>query len=195
MTVLTTRARPVLLPAGISLLAGALATIAGYASLWARQGDEAVLVRALGAVLAAGAALLWAGGVEVPQLLPWPVGWLASHDVARRTVRSSGLTRYLAVSMLAGYAWAGIAAAVWLTSGSVGDGARYDAVVHAVFLGFTISMVMAHAPVVFPVVTGRRIAYHPVLYGPVALRHARQVGAVLNIVALVGFVGAVGARQ
>ena len=261
-----------LLAGQLVLLAGALAMVAVYVPLWARQGDEAVLVQALGAVLAAGAALLWAGGVEVPQLLPWLVGfvvltiagerlelarlamgpsagpslvllstalaaavvasllapragsvalgaalaalvgWLATHDVARRTVRSTGLTRYMAACMLAGYAWAGVAAAVWLTSGSVVDGGRYDAVVHAVFLGFTISMVMAHAPVILPVVTGRRIAYHPVLYGPVVLLHASlvvriwlgdglgvahawQAGAVLNIVALLGFLGVVGARQ
>lgn len=261
-----------LLVGQLVLLAGALAMVAVYVPLWRRQADDAVLVQALGAVLAAGAALLWAGGVDVPQLLPWLVGfvvltiagerlelarlamgpsagpvlvllatslaaavvasllapragsvalgaalavlvgWLATHDVARRTVRATGLTRYMAVCMLAGYAWAAVAAAVWLTSGSVVDGARYDAVVHAVFLGFTISMVMAHAPVIFPVVTGRRIAYHPVLYGPVALLHASlavrvwlgdgldvphawQAGAVLNIVALLGFIGVVGSRR
>lgn len=246
------------------LVAGALLLVAVYVPLWRRQDDEAVLVQALGAVLATGAAALWAGGVDVPTLLPWLVAfvvltiagerlelariamgpsagpilvllavglavgvvaallaprggpvllgaalaglvaWLASHDVARRTVRATGLPRYMAACMLAGYAWAGVAAAVWLVSGSVTDGAGYDAVVHAVFLGFTLSMVMAHAPVILPAVTGRALPYHPALYGPVLLLHASlvvriwlgdgldvphawQVGAVLNIVAVLSF--------
>ena len=253
------------------LLAGAATLVAVYVPLWRRQADEAVLVQALGAVLAVGAAALWAGGVEIPLLLPWLVGfvvltiagerlelarlamgpsagavlvllsaglvagvvaallaphagsvglglalavlvaWLVDHDVARRTVKTSGLPRYMAVCMLAGYAWAAVAAAVWLTSGSVVDGARYDAVVHAVFLGFTISMVMAHAPVILPVVIGRPLTYHPVLLAPVVLLHASlvvrvwlgdglgtpyawRVGAVLNIVALLGFLAVAAGR-
>jgi hypothetical protein len=253
------------------LLAGAATLVAVYVPLWRRQADEPVLVQALGAVLASGAAVLWLGGVEIPVLLPWLatfvvltiagerlelarlamgpsagavlvllatalaaavvaallvprpgsialgaalaglVVWLATHDVARRTVRSTGLARYMAACMLAGYAWALVAAGVWLTSGSVVDGGRYDAVVHAVFLGFTISMVMAHAPVILPVVTGRPMAYNPVLLGPVVLLHASlvvrvwlgdglgvphawRVGAVLNIVALLGFLAVAASR-
>lgn len=249
----------------VALLGGTLALVAVYVPLWRRQADEAVLVQTLGAVLAAGAAALWLGGVEIPVLLPWLMGfvvltiagerlelarlamgpaagstlvllagvlatatvgsllvphagsvalgvalavlvaWLAVHDVARRTVRAAGLPRYMAVCMLSGYAWAGVAAATWLSSGAVHDGAQYDAVVHAVFLGFTLSMVMAHAPVILPVVLGRTLTFHPALYAPVVLLHASllvrlwlgdaldvphawRVGAVLNIVAVLGFV-------
>ncbi|MFC7495674.1 MULTISPECIES: hypothetical protein [unclassified Nocardioides] len=253
------------------LVAGAAALVAVYVPLWRRQADEAVLVQALGAALAAGAAVLWLGGVDVPVLLPWLMAfvvltiagerlelarlamgpsagpvlvllatalsaavvaallvpqagsvllgaalaglvvWLATHDVARRTVRATGLPRYMAACMLAGYAWALVAAAVWLTGGSVTDGGRYDAVVHAVFLGFTLSMIMAHAPVILPAVTGRSLPYHPALYAPVAslhgslvvrvwlgdglgVPHAWRVGAVLNIVALLGFVALAASR-
>lgn len=45
-------------------------------------------------------------------------------------------------------------------------GARYDAVVHAVFLGFTISMIMAHASSILPAVTRVPLPYRPVMYGP-----------------------------
>ena len=48
-------------------------------------------------------------------------------------------------------------------------GRGYDAVVHAVMLGFVMSMIMAHAPVILPAVLGVRIPYHVALYVPVAL--------------------------
>jgi hypothetical protein len=98
-------------------------------------------------------------------------GWLAAHDVARRTVRSPGLPRFLAAGMLGGYAWLAVAGATWALGGTAYDGARYDAVVHAVFLGFTLSMVMAHAPVILPAVLRRPLPYHPGLWAPLALLH------------------------
>lgn len=248
------------------LLAGTAAMVAVYVPLWRRQRDEAVLVQALGAVLAAGAAALWLGGVALPAALPWLAGfvvltiggerlelarlgmgpgagrtlvrlssavmaaapacllwpsvggpllglallalvaWLAAHDVARHTVRASGLTRFMAATMLAGYFWLSVAGAVWLLGGSASDGGRYDAVVHAVFLGFTVSMIMAHAPVILPAVLRRPLPYHPALLAPAVLLHAGlvvrlwlgdalglrlawQVGGVLNVVALLLFVG------
>ena len=132
------------------------------------------------------------------------VGWLARHDVARRTIRSRGLTRFMAASMLAGYAWLAVAGGAWALAGPAYEGPVYDAVIHAVFLGFTISMIMAHAPVILPAVLGRPLPYHPVLLVPAALlqlslvirlwwgdargvERALQVGGVLNVAALLGF--------
>jgi hypothetical protein len=132
------------------------------------------------------------------------VGWLAAHDVARNTVRAAGLTRFMAASMLAGYAWLAVAGATWALGGPAYDGARYDVVIHAVFLGFTISMIMAHAPVILPAVLRRPLPYHPALLVPAGLLQlslalrlwcgdgygldpALRVGGVLNVVALLGF--------
>ena len=66
-----------------------------------------------------------------------------------------------------------------------------------------ISMIFGHAPLVFPAVMGRHMAYHPVLYGHVVLLHAslvmrvagdlggwlpfRQWGGLLNAAAIVWF--------
>jgi hypothetical protein len=136
------------------------------------------------------------------------VAWLATHDVARRTVRSRGLVRFMAASMLAGYFWLAVAGAVWAVGGPAAEGVRYDAVVHAVFLGFTLSMVMAHAPVILPAVLRRPMPYHPVMLVPAAVLHASlalrlwvgdaigvplawQVGGALNIASLLGFVAVV----
>ena len=154
------------------------------------------------------AALLWPGagypllGLALLAL----VGWLAGHDVARRTVRSTGLARFVAGCLLAGYGWLAVAGACWLLGGAVPTDRAYDAVVHAVFLGFTLSMIMAHAPVILPAVLRRPLPYHPAMIAPAALLHgslalrlwagdargvhlAWQVGGVLNIAAVLLFVG------
>jgi hypothetical protein len=132
--------------------------------------------------------------------------FLARFDVARRTVRSRGLPRYIAVGLLAGYAWLALAGLLWAGGGVTTDGPRYDATIHAVFLGFTLSMVFVHAPVILPAVLRRPLPYHPVLYGPLALLHvslAVRLGAgdlaglvtvwrwagIANEVAVVGFLG------
>ena len=46
------------------------------------------------------------------------VGWLAGHDVARRTVHTTGLTRFMAASMLAGYLWLAVAGVTWTLGGA-----------------------------------------------------------------------------
>ncbi|MGJ3560865.1 hypothetical protein ACR6C2_30325 [Streptomyces sp. INA 01156] len=94
------------------------------------------------------------------------VAWLTTYDVARRTLRSTGLPRFSAACLLAGYAWLGLAGALWLLDGPIADGPRYDALVHCVFLGFVISMIMAHAPVILPAVLRRPLPYRPVLAVP-----------------------------
>lgn len=170
-----------------------------------------VLVAATAACcVAIGASLLWPR-VGTPLLglaLAVLVGWLVAHDVAKRTIRSTGVARFMGWSMLCGQLWLGVAAAVWLVGG-VPDGSAYDAVVHAVFLGFTMSMVMAHASVILPAVTRIRFDHHPVMWAPMLLLQAslvtrvwlgdglgldlaRQVGGAANVVAVLGFFLAVG---
>lgn len=100
------------------------------------------------------------------------VAWLAAFDVARRTVRSRGLPRYVALGLLAGYAWLGLAGLLWAGAGASADGPRYDATLHAVFLGFTMSMIFVHAPVILPAVLRRPLPYQRLLYAPLALLHA-----------------------
>lgn len=163
----------------------------------------------LSAAVGAGvvASLLWpeAGHPVFGLSLLALVGWLARHDVARVTIRSSGLTRFMAGSMLAGYAWLAVAGATWALAGPAYDGARYDVVIHAVFLGFTISMIMAHAPVILPAVLRRPLPYHSAMLAPAGLLQASlllrlwggdgygldaavRAGGVLNVVSLLGFV-------
>lgn len=100
------------------------------------------------------------------------VAWLVRYDVARATMRQRGLPKYVAVCLFAGYAWLAVAGVGWLLGGPQTEGPLYDATTHAVFLGFVITMIMAHAPIILPAVLRVRIPFHPVLYLPVALLQA-----------------------
>ncbi len=108
------------------------------------------------------------------------VAWLLRYDIARVTVRHTGLARYVAVCLLAGYAWLALAGAGWLLGGARSEGPIYDATTHAVFLGFVITMIMAHAPLILPAVLRVSIPYHPALYVPVALL---QLALLVRVVA------------
>lgn len=98
--------------------------------------------------------------------------WLAKQDIARRTVRGKGLTRFIAVCLLSGYAWLAVGAAAILGAGGLAPGTpAYDAALHALALGFVFSMVFGHAPIIFPAVLRVAVPYHPTFYVPLALLH------------------------
>lgn len=98
--------------------------------------------------------------------------WLLRQDIARRTVKEKGLTRYIAVCLLTGYVWLALSGAIILVAGGLTQGGlAYDAAVHALMLGFVFSMVFGHAPIIFPAVARVAMPYHPVFYVPLALLH------------------------
>lgn len=101
--------------------------------------------------------------------------WLALQDVARRTIRLPGLPRLCAVALLAGYGWLAVAASVWVVVGAPATEAAYDTAIHAVFLGFAMSMVIAHAPVILPAIIRRPLPYRPLLWLPLIVLHAALI--------------------
>jgi len=252
--------------AGALLIAGTAVQAAIFVPLWRRRRDAAVLVQALGAACAVGAAVLFTGGVPTTAFLGWLIGFvvlliagermelarlgltggvaentvlacavallavivlallfpawgppvlgaallatvvaLLRVDVARRMLGAAGLPRFSAACLLAGYAWLGVAGGTLLLVPNPLSGGAYDAVVHAVFLGFTMSMIFAHAPVILPAVLRRPLPYHPVMYAPALLLHVAllvrvaggdlrgatsvwQLGGVGNVIAVLAFV-------
>jgi hypothetical protein len=98
--------------------------------------------------------------------------WLLRQDIARRNLRETGLTRYIAVSLLAGYAWLAAGGLLGMADGFAPGSPLRDAALHAVFLGFVFSMIFGHAPIIFPAVARVRIPYHPAFYLPLAALHA-----------------------
>jgi hypothetical protein len=97
--------------------------------------------------------------------------WLLRHDVARRTVRQTGLPRFIGVCLLSGYVWLGISGLLALRFGGMVAGPRYDATLHALFLGFVFAMIFGHAPIIFPAVLGAPITFRPAFYAHLALLH------------------------
>jgi hypothetical protein len=132
-------------------------------------------------------------------------GWLLARDVVRRQLRLTGQRRYLAWALLLGYLQLALAGTVLAVGGLVADQGVYDVVVHGVFLGFAVSMVMAHAPVILPALLGRPLPYRAVLWLPLGLLHAGlvvrftgalagvgwlwQAGGVVTVLALLAFLG------
>jgi hypothetical protein len=132
--------------------------------------------------------------------------WLARHDIARRTVRADGLTQFIAVCLLSGYAWLAVGGALALVHGAVPAGGHYDALLHTIFLGFVFAMIFGHAPIIFPAVVGLPVAYRATFYLHLGLLHAglairvvgdllpwpsaRLWGGGLNALAILLFLGA-----
>ncbi|MAG31124.1 MAG: hypothetical protein CL908_09575 [Deltaproteobacteria bacterium] len=101
--------------------------------------------------------------------------WLARHDVARRTLSQPGLTRFVALCLLSGYGWLAVSGLLGLGFGSPGAGPIYDALLHALFVGFVLSMVFGHAPIIFPSVLNRPLVFRRAFYVHVGLLHASLV--------------------
>lgn len=129
------------------------------------------IVCVLGFALAGGGTGGWSATAFGAALVAL-AAWLVKQDIARRTVRGAGLTRYIAVCLLSGYAWLAVGGAVVAATGSLAPGTRaYDVAVHALALGFVFAMIFGHAPVIFPAVLRVTMRYTPAFYVPLALLH------------------------
>lgn len=130
--------------------------------------------------------------------------WLLRYDIARRTVKQQGLTRFIAYCLLSGYVWLLLGGLIGLWSPQLLPGSSYDAALHSVLVGFVFSMIFGHAAVIFPAVSRIKIPYHPAFYLPLTLLHlsliariagdllpiphCRQIGGVGNALAILLFI-------
>jgi hypothetical protein len=169
-------------------------------------------------LLFAGAAGVYLLGVTVSVFLPdlgWRTAgvgmllltaWLVRFDLARRNLRHPlPLTRYIATCLFIGYLWLGFAGILMALLGAQSGGFYYDAMLHAVFLGFVMSMIFGHAPIILPALLGVMIAFQPAAAANLALLHLslalrvagdlglsfalRRWGGLLNEVSLLLFLG------
>jgi hypothetical protein len=130
--------------------------------------------------------------------------WLLKQDIARHTIKKTGLTRFVAVCLLSGYLWLLVGALVGLTFPQLIYGSSYDAFLHAIFVGFVFSMIFGHAPIIFSAIVKVKIPYHPTFYLPLIALNAsliirifgdillnqqsRHIGGMLSAIALLMFV-------
>lgn len=126
--------------------------------------------------------------------------WLWTYDIARRTVKKDGLTRFIALALLGGYLWLGVSGLIGVWQGGISAGPYYDAMLHSALIGFVFAMIFGHAPIIFPALLNIPVKYSPLFYGPLILLHlslllrisgdfsgllwARQWGGMMNAIAL-----------
>ena len=135
----------------------------------ARVCFRAITALLLAAVLASFPGGL-AGGVAFGLALAALGSWLWRYDLARRTIHASGFARFAAAALLAGYAWLACAGVAWIALAWGCIGAR-DLALHGVALGFVFSMILGHAPMVLPALTGMRMRFSNAFYVPLVLLH------------------------
>lgn len=153
---------------------------------------------------ALGAAMIEAAGLILFAAALFALAaWLLRYDIARHTVKGAGLTRYMALCLLSGYIWLGIAAMFGMAGALQTGSILRDAALHALLLGFVFAMVFGHAPIILPAVTRLQFAWHKGFYLPLVVLHfslavrvgagltewllLRQYAAIANAVALVLF--------
>jgi hypothetical protein len=95
--------------------------------------------------------------------------WLVTFDIARRTVRADGLSRYMAVCLLTGYVWLAVAGVAWAGT-ALGLPLR-DVALHAMGLGFIFSMIMGHGPVILPAIARVKLQFGAFFYVPLLALH------------------------
>lgn len=165
---------------------------------------QPLLMAIVAAVLAGCALAIWlptAGAALYGLALFALAAWLLAFDVARRTLRAHGLARYAAACLLGGYAWLAVAGLAWAGAALLGWPVR-DLALHALALGFVLSMIFAHAPIIAPAIMRVKIAFVPFFYVAPAALHlslivrfgpglfdpgARAIGGALNAATLVAF--------
>lgn len=135
--------------------------------------------------------------------------WFVPNDIAIRNLRHSmPLTRYIAFCLFAGFLWLIVGGGLTLGLGGQAAGPYYDAILHIVFIGFVMSMIFGHAPIIFPAIVQVPIAFSPAFYMHLVLLYlsllvrvfgdlatmpvVRMWGGMLNAVAILLFLGMTG---
>lgn len=104
--------------------------------------------------------------------------WLLYFDMAKVAAKKHAQFRYIGIGLRVGYFWLGLQGLVLL--GMESHALYYDLMLHTFFLGFTFSMIWAHAPIIFPTIFGiRETPYHPVLWATWTLYQASLLGRII----------------
>jgi hypothetical protein len=98
--------------------------------------------------------------------------WFLPNDIAGRNLKHPApLTRYIAICLYTGFLWLAVGGGMMLLIGAQYAGPYYDALLHIVFVGFVMSMIFGHAPIIFPAILQVPINFQPVFYLHLILLH------------------------
>lgn len=97
--------------------------------------------------------------------------WLLRHDIALRNLRRAPHLRFFGVCMSAGYLWLAAAGAALVLAPPFAAPYGYDMALHAILIGFVLSMAMGHSVIVIPAITGAAAPHHRAMYLGLALLH------------------------
>jgi hypothetical protein len=164
-------------------------------------------------LLLAGAAM---GFYEIAGTLAFGAGlvslsvWLGLHDIAFRNPRRAAHLRYFGFCMFTGYVWLAVAGVALIVLPPAATAFGYDLLLHAVLLGFVLSMAFGHSVIVIPALTGARAPFHPGMYVGLTLLHlsvalrvtadalswnqGRLLSGPLTLIAMLTFAAALGWR-
>jgi hypothetical protein len=107
--------------------------------------------------------------------------WFIANDIARRNLRHPNpLTRYIATCLFGGYLWLAVSGGMYMYFGALYAGPYYDAALHAFFVGFVITMIFGHAPIIFPAILGAQVKFYPAFYGHLVLLHVSLIMRVIG---------------
>ena len=105
--------------------------------------------------------------------------WLLRFDIARHTIKKTGLTRFIAACLLPGYGWLIVAGILWSVFGLRSTTLMIDAMLHTIFLGFVFSMIFGHAPIILPALLPVDVTYRSAFYAPLVLMQSALVVRVI----------------
>ncbi|GAB2621416.1 hypothetical protein GCM10027035_16960 [Emticicia sediminis] len=128
--------------------------------------------------------------------------WLIRHDIALINIKKQGHFKFLGVALLSAYVWLIITGGLGLLK--TDNPYLYDALLHSFFVGFVLTMILAHAPIIFPSLLQIRITpFHPIMYVWLLALHfslflriygdvfqhyeLRKLGGLLNGISFVGY--------
>jgi hypothetical protein len=104
--------------------------------------------------------------------------WLWVFDIAKVLVKKTGQLRYLGIGLRTGYLWLATEGIILVVLEN--HPLFYDLILHTFFLGFTFSMIWAHAPIISPTILGiQETPFHPILWVTWTLFQISLAGRIL----------------
>jgi hypothetical protein len=129
--------------------------------------------------------------------------WSMRFDIIGITILKTKLTRYIAVALLLSY-FSLLLSGIFIIVSPTTNWLSYDTTIHTFFIGFVLSMIFAHGPVIIPGVLGISFKpYHKLFYLWLTLLHIswitrvqanflldldlRKLSGVISLIAILGY--------